>query len=474
VLSYLHKIYYWGELELKYDVVVLGAGPGGYVAAIRSSQLGLKTAILEKEAVGGLCLNWGCIPSKSLLRNAQVLGLVKNASEFGITFDNLHYDFGEAIKRSREVVSKLTNGIDLLLKKNKIDSIKGTGLIEDAHTVKVVETGEVLSTKNIIISTGATQKQLPGIDIDHNVVMTSRDALETPTVPKRIVIVGGGATGVEFAHIYNTYGAQVKIVELMPRIIPSEDLDISRNLERSFKSKGIEIFTDCKVNDIKADNGIATLSLTKDGVDSIVECDRVLVSVGMQGNIENIGIESIGLNVDRGFISVNDYMKTNISNIYAIGDVTGKMLLAHVASAQAVVAVESIAGLNPSVIDYNNMPRAIYCEPQVASFGISESDAINNGLNIKVGKFPFSASGKALALGEQKGVCKLIMDNDTKELLGAHMIGAEVTELLGEIGILKALEGTVVELGALVHPHPTISEVIKEASLSIFDEAIHM
>tara|TARA_Y100000590_G_scaffold106072_1_gene120790 strand:- start:1302 stop:2681 length:1380 start_codon:yes stop_codon:yes gene_type:complete len=459
---------------LNYDVVILGAGPGGYVAAIRASQLGLKTAILEKEAVGGLCLNWGCIPSKALLRNAQVLGLVKKANQFGIKFDNLQYDFGEAIDRSRDVVKKLTNGIELLLKKNKIDNIKGTGLIEGVNSVKVIETGEVLSAKNIIISTGARQRQLPGINIDHNVVMTSRDALEAQSMPENVIIVGGGATGVEFAHIYHTYGAQVKIIELMPRIIPSEDLEISKNLERSFKKRGIEIITDCKVNNIELDNNIATLSLTKDGVDSIVECDRVLVSVGMQGNIDNIGIEAVNVNTDKGFIVVDENMKTNIPNIYAIGDVTGNMLLAHVASAQAIVAVETIVGLNPAYIDYNNMPRAIYCEPQVASFGISENDAIANGLNIKVGKFPLSASGKALALAETSGMCKLIVDNDTDELLGAHMIGAEVTELLGELGIIKALEGTAVELGALVHPHPTISEVVKEAALNIFGEAIHI
>ncbi|MBN18668.1 MAG: dihydrolipoyl dehydrogenase [Chloroflexi bacterium] len=459
---------------MNYDVVILGAGPGGYVAAIRASQLGLKTAILEKEAVGGLCLNWGCIPSKALLRNAQVLGLVKKANQFGIKFDNLQYDFGEAIDRSRDVVKKLTNGIELLLKKNKIDNIKGTGLIEGVNSVKVIETGEVLSAKNIIISTGARQRQLPGINIDHNVVMTSRDALEAQSMPENVIIVGGGATGVEFAHIYHTYGAQVKIIELMPRIIPSEDLEISKNLERSFKKRGIEIITDCKVNNIELDNNIATLSLTKDGVDSIVECDRVLVSVGMQGNIDNIGIEAVNVNTDKGFIVVDENMKTNIPNIYAIGDVTGNMLLAHVASAQAIVAVETIVGLNPAYIDYNNMPRAIYCEPQVASFGISENDAIANGLNIKVGKFPLSASGKALALAETSGMCKLIVDNDTDELLGAHMIGAEVTELLGELGIIKALEGTAVELGALVHPHPTISEVVKEAALNIFGEAIHI
>jgi len=459
---------------LNYDVVILGAGPGGYVAAIRASQLGLKTAILEKEAVGGLCLNWGCIPSKALLRNAQVLGLVKKANQFGIKFDNLQYDFGEAIDRSRDVVKKLTNGIELLLKKNKIDNIKGTGLIEGVNSVKVIETGEVLSAKNIIISTGARQRQLPGINIDHNVVMTSRDALEAQSMPENVIIVGGGATGVEFAHIYHTYGAQVKIIELMPRIIPSEDLEISKNLERSFKKRGIEIITDCKVNNIELDNNIATLSLTKDGVDSIVECDRVLVSVGMQGNIDNIGIEAVNVNTDKGFIVVDENMKTNIPNIYAIGDVTGNMLLSHVASAQAIVAVETIVGLNPAYIDYNNMPRAIYCEPQVASFGISENDAIANGLNIKVGKFPLSASGKALALAETSGMCKLIVDNDTDELLGAHMIGAEVTELLGELGIIKALEGTAVELGALVHPHPTISEVVKEAALNIFGEAIHI
>ena len=380
-----------------YEVVIIGAGPGGYVAAIRAAQLGFNTAIIERDTVGGICLNWGCIPSKSLLRNAEVLNLIKDANEYGISFDNLNYDYGN-----------------------------------------------------------------------------SRDALELREVPRRIVIVGGGATGVEFSHVYRSYGSEVTIVELMDRLIPNEDEEISASLEKSFSDHGVKSLTGVSVNSITVSDGVANVNISSDGTETNLECDKVLVAVGVQGNSDGIGLENTGVTTDRGFIPVGENMETNVSGIYAIGDVTGKMLLAHVASAQAVVAVEYIAGLDPEQLDYSLMPRAIYCKPQVASFGLSEAQARDQGIDIKVGKFPFSASGKAIALGETDGMVKLIVDQEIGEIIGAHMIGAEVTELLGELSITKMLEGTATEIGLLVHPHPTISEMVKEAALDTMGEAIHI
>lgn len=460
-----------------FEILVIGAGPGGYVAAIRSAQLGFSTAIVERETVGGICLNWGCIPSKSLLRNAEVLNLVKDAEKFGISFDNLSYDFGKAIDRSRQVVRRLTTGVGYLLKKNNVEHIVGSATFVDAHTIQIgTATGEnrTVSAENIIIATGARQREIPTLPIDHNVVITSRDALEMREIPNRVVVIGGGATGAEFSHVYRSYGSEVTIVELMDRIVPNEDQEISEVLDKSFRDQGIESRTSASVEAIEINGDIATVKISENGNNSVIECDKVLVAVGVQGNTDGIGLEQVGVATDRTFITVGENLETNVSGVYAIGDVTGRMLLAHVASAQAVTAIEYIAGLNPPQIDYSLMPRAIYCKPQVASFGLTESQAREQGINIKVGKFPFAASGKAIALGETDGMVKLVVDEEIGEIIGAHMIGAEVTELLGELSITKMLEGTATELGWLVHPHPTISEMIKEAALDTVGEAIHV
>ena len=460
-----------------FEILVIGAGPGGYVAAIRSAQLGFSTAIVERETVGGVCLNWGCIPSKSLLRNAEVLNLVKDAEKFGISFDNLSYDFGKAIDRSRQVVRRLTTGVGYLLKKNNVEHIVGSATFVDAHTIQIgTATGEnrTVSAENIIIATGARQREIPTLPIDHNVVITSRDALEMREIPNRVVVIGGGATGAEFSHVYRSYGSEVTIVELMNRIVPNEDQEISEVLDKSFRDQGIELRTSASVEAIEINGDIATVKISENGNNSVIECDKVLVAVGVQGNTDGIGLEQVGVATDRTFITVGENLETNVSGVYAIGDVTGRMLLAHVASAQAVTAIEYIAGLNPPQIDYSLMPRAIYCKPQVASFGLTESQARDQGINIKVGKFPFTASGKAIALGETDGMVKLVVDEEIGEIIGAHMIGAEVTELLGELSITKMLEGTATELGWLVHPHPTISEMIKEAALDTVGEAIHV
>ena len=457
-----------------YDLVVLGAGPGGYVAAIRAGQLGMKTAVVERDNLGGICLNWGCIPSKALLRNAEVLDLVHHAEDFGIGFDNLRYDFGKAIDRSRLVVDRLVKGVAMLLKKNKVEHIQGVGVLTDGRTVRVGDNGQTLSADNVIIATGARERDLPSLPVDRQVVITSREALELREVPSKAVIVGGGATGAEFARIWRTYGAEVTIVELLPRLIPQEDEEVSRHLERAFKKQGIKAMTGARVEGISVNGNKAEVSVSNGGEGSIIECDKVLVAVGVQGNIEDIGLEAAGVKTEGGFVVIDDEMRTNVPGVYAIGDVTGKMALAHVASAQGVTAVETIAGLNPPRLDYNLMPRAIYCKPQVASFGLTEAQAREQGHAVKIGKFPFSASGKALALAEADGMVKLVVDAEIGEVLGAHMIGAEVTELLGELALTRLLEGTTTELGWLVHPHPTISEMVKEASLAADGEAIHI
>ena len=457
-----------------FDVVILGAGPGGYVAAIRAAQLGLKTAIIEKDSVGGVCLNWGCIPSKSLLRNAEVLNLVNNAEEFGITFENLTYDFSKAISRSREVVDKLTSGVRYLLNKNQVQLIEGTGKLIGPHEIETMEDNRKFTSENIIIATGARQRDIDSMPIDHHVVINSRDALSMSEIPDDITIIGGGATGVEFAHIYRTYGAKVTIVEMMDRIIPNEDSEISDSLKKSFAEREIDIKVGVAVKSIQASNGTALVTLVENEEEHLITSDKVLVAVGVQPNTDGLGLEKTGITTNKGFISIGENMETNVSGVYAIGDVTGKMLLAHVASAQAVTAVEYIAGLNPAPIDYQLMPRAIYCEPQVASFGMTEAQAKDQGIETQIGRFPFSASGKAIALGHTEGIVKLVIDPEIGEILGAHMIGPEVTELLAELSMTKLLEGTTTELGWLVHPHPTISETLKEAALDSTGEAIHI
>ena len=458
-----------------YDVVVIGAGPGGYVAAIRAAQLGLSTAVIEDDNVGGVCLNWGCIPSKSLLRNAEVLELVKNAGEYGISVGDVTFDYGLAIDRSRQVVRQLTGGVGSLLRKNGVEHISGRGILQSANTIAIDGADRAISADNIIVATGARARHIPGIPVDGETVLTSREAIVLREVPERVVIVGGGAIGVEFADIYHSYGAEVMIIEMLPRLVPLEDEEISQQLERVFRRRGIGFKTGAMVGGVAVSEGTAAVTVTDaDGAVSEIECDKVLVAIGVQGNTEDIGLEVAGVNTERGYITVDDEMRTNVPGVFAIGDVTGKLPLAHVASAQGVIAAEVIAGMNPMPLDYSLMPRATYCRPQIASFGLTEQQATDAGYSFKVGRFPMAASGKALAMGEPNGMVKLVVDSEVGELLGAHIIGPEATELLGEVGLSRLLEGTTTELGWLVHPHPTISETIKEAALAVEGEAIHI
>ena len=458
-----------------YDVVVIGAGPGGYVAAIRAAQLGLSTAVIEDDNVGGVCLNWGCIPSKSLLRNAEVLELVKNAGEYGISVGDVTFDYGLAIDRSRQVVRRLTGGVGSLLRKNGVEHISGRGILQSANTIAIDGVDRAISADNIMVATGARARHIPGIPVDGETVLTSREAIVLREVPERVVIVGGGAIGVEFADIYHSYGAEVMIIEMLPRLVPLEDEEISQQLERVFRHRGIGFKTGAMVGGVAVSEGTAAVTVTDaDGSVSEIECDKVLVAIGVQGNTEDIGLEVAGVNTERGYITVDDEMRTNVPGVFAIGDVTGKLPLAHVASAQGVIAAEVIAGMNPMPLDYSLMPRATYCRPQIASFGLTEQQAIDVGYSFKVGRFPMAASGKALAMGEPNGMVKLVVDSEVGELLGAHIIGPEATELLGEVGLSRLLEGTTTELGWLVHPHPTISETIKEAALAVEGEAIHI
>ena len=458
-----------------YDVVVIGAGPGGYVAAIRAAQLGLSTAVIEDDNVGGVCLNWGCIPSKSLLRNAEVLELVKNAGEYGISVGDVTFDYGLAIDRSRQVVRRLTGGVGSLLRKNGVEHISGRGILQSANTIAIDGADRAFSADNIMVATGARARHIPGIPVDGETVLTSREAIVLREVPERVVIVGGGAIGVEFADIYHSYDAEVMIIEMLPRLVPLEDEEISQQLERVFRHRGIGFKTGAMVGGVAVSEGTAAVTVTDaDGSVSEIECDKVLVAIGVQGNTEDIGLEVAGVNTERGYITVDDEMRTNVPGIFAIGDVTGKLPLAHVASAQGVIAAEVIAGMNPMPLDYSLMPRATYCRPQIASFGLTEQQATDAGYSFKVGRFPMAASGKALAMGEPNGMVKLVVDSEVGELLGAHIIGPEATELLGEVGLSRLLEGTTTELGWLVHPHPTISETIKEAALAVEGEAIHI
>jgi len=466
-------------MESNYDLVVIGSGPGGYVAAIRAGQLGLKTAIIEKDALGGVCLNWGCIPSKSLLKNAEILSYLHRADEFGLKMDNFHADYSVAIDRSRKVVDRNTRGVAFLLNKNKVDHIQGTGKIVGAGKVEVAPEGnapdhQMIEAKHIIIATGARPRSIPPLPIDGDKVITSRESIVLSDLPPSVIIVGGGAIGVEFAYIYKMYGVQVTIVEMLPRLVPSEDEDISALLEQAFKRHRIDFLTGAGVTGVDTTGPGVTVTVDKDGAAQSLECDKVLVAIGVQPNVEDLGLETVGIATDRTGIMVDEKMATNVAGIYAIGDVNGKMPLAHVASAQAAVAVETIAGLETQPLDYTFMPRATYCMPQIASFGLTEAQAREQGKEIKVGTFNVQANGKALAMGESSGMVKLVVDAQYGELLGGHMIGPEVTELLGELSMTRILEGTVLELGWAVHAHPSLSEMLKEAALGAQGRTIHM
>ncbi|MFL2585064.1 MAG: dihydrolipoyl dehydrogenase [Parvicellaceae bacterium] len=462
---------------MNYDVIVLGSGPGGYVTAIRASQLGLKTAVIEKESLGGVCLNWGCIPTKALLKSANVYEYINHAEDYGIKVSSHKADFNAVVKRSRSVAEKMSGGVQFLMKKNKIDVIMGTGKVQPGKQIEVTNAdgkSETYSAKNIIIATGARSRNLPSLAQDGKQIVGYREAMVLPKMPKKMVIVGSGAIGVEFAYFYNAMGVDVTVVEFLPNIVPVEDIDVSKQLEKTFKKKGISIMTNSSVEKVnKSDKGCEVIVKTKKGEEKI-NCDIVLSAVGIQPNIENIGLEETGIVVDAGKIVVNEYYESNIPGYYAIGDVVAGQALAHVASAEGITCVEKIAGHNPEPIDYNNIPGCTYCSPEIASVGMTEKAATEAGYELKIGKFPFSASGKASAAGHNDGFIKLIFDAKYGELLGGHMIGANVTEMIAEIVALRKLETTGHELIKTVHPHPTMSEAVMEAAAAAYGEVIHI
>lgn len=462
---------------MKYDIIVIGSGPGGYVTAIRASQLGFKTAVIEKESLGGICLNWGCIPTKALLKSAQVYDYLKHVDEYGLKAEAIDKDFDAVIKRSRGVAEGMSKGVQFLMKKNKIDVINGFGKIKTGKKVDVTaEDGTVTeySADHIVIATGARSRQLPSLPQDGKKVIGYREAMTLPTQPKSMIVVGSGAIGVEFAHFYNSMGTEVTIVEYMPNIVPVEDKDISKQMERSFKKAGIKVMTNSSVESVDTSgDGVKATVKTKKG-EEVLEADIVLSAVGIKTNIENIGLEDVGIVTDRDKILVNDWYQTNIPGYYAIGDVTPGPALAHVASAEGITCVEKIAGLHTESIDYGNIPGCTYATPEIASVGLTEEKAKEAGYDIKVGKFPFSASGKAKAAGTPEGFVKVIFDAKYGEWLGCHMIGAGVTDMIAEAVLGRKLETTGHEVLKAIHPHPTMSEAVMEAVADAYDEVIHL
>ena len=462
---------------MKYDVIVIGTGPGGYVTAIRASQLGFKTAVIEKESLGGICLNWGCIPTKALLKSAQVYDYLKHVDEYGLKAEAIDKDFQAVIKRSRGVAEGMSKGISFLMKKNKIDVISGFGKIQTGKKVLVTaEDGKetTYDADHIIIATGTRSRVLPNLPQDGKKVIGYRLAMTLPEQPKKMVVVGSGAIGVEFAHFYNTMGTDVTIVEFMPNIVPVEDLDVSKQFEKSLKKSGIKVMTNASVESVDTSGkGVIATVKTKKGEEKL-EADIVLSAVGIKSNIENIGLEDVGIVVDRDKILVNDFYQTNIPGYYAIGDVVPGQALAHVASAEGITCVEKIAGLHTVAIDYGNVPGCTYASPEIASVGMTEAKALEAGYEIKVGKFPFSASGKASAAGTKDGFVKVIFDAKYGEWLGCHMIGAGVTDMIAEAVLGRKLETTGHEVLKTIHPHPTMSEAVMEAVADAYDEVIHL
>ena len=462
---------------MNYDVVVIGSGPGGYVAAIRASQLGLKTAIVERENLGGICLNWGCIPTKALLKSAQVFEYINHAADYGISVKEAKHDFDAVIKRSRGVADGMSKGIAFLMKKNKIDVIMGSGKLAAAGKVEVTDAAgakKVYEAKHIILATGARSRELPNVKIDNKKILGYRDAMNMATQPKSMIVMGSGAIGCEFAYFYNAMGTKVTIVEFLPTILPIEDEDVSKEVTKSFKKSGIEIMTDSAVESVDTKGaGCKVKVKTKTGVVEL-EADVVLSAVGIQTNLENLGLESVGVKTDKGKVLVDDFYATNVKGVYAIGDIVHGPALAHVASAEGIICVEQIAGHHPEALNYNNIPGCTYCSPEVASVGYTEKAAKEAGYQVKVGKFPFSASGKASAAGAKEGFVKVIFDAKYGEFLGAHMVGANVTEMIAEIVVARKLETTGMEIIKSVHPHPTMSEAIMEAAAQAYGECIHL
>ena len=461
--------------QFDYDVIVLGGGPGGYVAAIRAAQLGLKTAVVEKEHLGGVCLNWGCIPSKALIRNAEIVHLLGRGKEFGFSFDNLSVDYNVAVKRSRQVSDRLVKGVGFLMRKHKIDVIDGFGILADSHTLQVG--AKSFTSANIILATGAAARSLPGIEIDGERVLTYRQAIVQETLPDSIVIVGAGPIGMEFAYVLNAYGVNVTVVEMLPHVLPNEEEEVAEVVAKAFAKAGVRLLANTRTERVEqAEKGIRVhLKDEASGKTEVVAADQALIAIGIKPNSEGIGLEAAGVATERGWVSIDSLMRTNVPHIYAIGDLTGKLALAHVASAQGIVAAEAIAGAETLPIeDYNAMPRCTYCQPQVASLGLTEAQARAQGYDVQVGKFPFQANGKALGLGERDGFIKIIADARYGEILGVHMVGPEVTELLPELSLAKMMELTPAEIARNVHAHPTLSEVIMETAHAALGHAIHI
>jgi len=464
-------------MALQFDLVVVGSGPGGYVAAIRASQLGLKVGVIERESLGGICLNWGCIPTKALLKSAQVFEYLNHASDYGLKADGVGFDFNAVISRSRGVADGMSKGINFLFKKNKIETVMGTGKVLAPGKVEVTKADgskETVEAKSIILATGARSRELPTMPVDNKKIIGYRKAMSMEQLPKRLVVVGSGAIGVEFAYFYRTMGSEVTVVEFLPRIVPVEDEEISRQMEKSFRKIGVNVLTSAEVTkvDTRGEGCEVTVKTAKG--EQVIDCDVVLSAVGVTTNLENIGLEELGIKVERGRVVVDDFYQTNVPGIYAIGDIIPGPALAHVASAEGIICVEKIAGHHPEPLNYQNIPGCTYASPEIASVGYTEAEAKEKGYDVLVGKFPFSASGKASAAGVKDGFVKVIFDKKYGEWLGAHMIGANVTEMIAEVVVARKLETTGHEIIKSVHPHPTMSEAIMEAAAAAYGEVIHL
>ncbi|WBQ11599.1 dihydrolipoyl dehydrogenase [Hyphomonadaceae bacterium ML37] len=469
--------------QTRFDLIVIGGGPGGYVAAIRASQLGLKTALVEREHMGGICLNWGCIPTKALLRSADVYELFQRAGEFGLAADNVRFDLGAVVKRSRQVAKRLSSGVAGLMKKHKVTVFDGEASLKPGKTAPDVavkgKDGKVqtLSSDHVILATGARARTLPkaGLEPDGKLIWTYKEAMVPETMPKSVLVIGSGAIGMEFASFYHTMGAQVTVVEMVDRILPAEDAEISAIAEKTFRKKGMTILTSAQVGELrKGEKTVAAQVTGKDGKAQAIEAERVILAIGITGNVEGIGLEALGVELDRGHVAADGYGRTNVKGLYAIGDVAGAPWLAHKASHEGVICVEAIAGLKSHPIDKTNIPGCTYCHPQIASVGLTEARAREAGHELKIGRFPFVGNGKAIALGEDQGLVKTIFDAKTGELLGAHMIGAEVTELIQGFAVGRTLETTEAELMHTIFPHPTLSEMMHESVLDAYGRALHI
>jgi len=462
----------------KFDLVVIGGGPGGYVAAIRASQIGMNTAIVEKSDMGGICLNWGCIPTKALLKSAEQMAFLTEADSWGFSFDKLNFDFQKIIQRSRSIANENARGVDFLMKKNKISVIKGVGALTDSSTVIVNNDKgqeiDCLKAKHIIIATGSRARTIPGVAFDRKRIITSKEALMMKKPPKSMIIIGAGSIGVEFGYLYHTFGTEIKLVEMMPHILPTVDSDISKVLERKYRKMGMAVFTGTRVESIKIEKTKVSVKLLEAGGTKEISAECCLMAIGVQGNVEGLGLKKIGVKIEKNAIVTDQFMRTNVEGIYAIGDVAGEPCLAHIASHEGIVCVNKIAGKETMGMNYNNFPGCTYCKPQVASIGLTEQQAKAEGYSISVGKYPFSANGKARAIGETEGFVKVIFDSEYRELLGAHIIGPEATELIAEFGIAKTLECNDEEITHTIHAHPTLSEAMMEATLNVFQSAIHI